>query len=143
MRWEPHPYQVVGVQWVIEHFGSGIILDPGMGKTSIALAAIDILLKAGKIHKVLVVAPLRVCKLVWPLEIQKWDDFNHLDICNLCELEAKERIALLKQNHQIYLINPESLKIILDRSCGQDKDLTVSLWMNPRSLRTHKRSGSR
>jgi len=127
MRWEPHPYQVVGVQWVIEHFGSGIILDPGMGKTSIALAAIDILLKAGKIHKVLVVAPLRVCKLVWPLEIQKWDDFNHLDICNLCELEAKERIALLKQNHQIYLINPESLKIILDPKlwAGQGFDCLI------------------
>jgi SNF2-related domain len=113
MQWQPHGYQLVGVQWLIEHAGGGLILDPGMGKTSIALAAMDILLKAGKIKKILVIAPLRVCKLVWPLEVRKWDDFNHLDICDLCELEEKDRIRLLKENHQIYLINPESVKALL------------------------------
>ncbi len=113
MQWMPHSYQIAGVQWMIEHPGAGIILDPGMGKTSITLAALDILFKAGKIKKVLIVAPLRVCKLVWPLEIQKWDDFNGLSYSVLCELDEKDRLARLREGHQIYIINPESLKSLL------------------------------
>lgn len=113
MQWQPHSYQIAGVQHLIENAGAGIILDPGMGKTSITLAALDILLKAGKISKVLIVAPLRVCRLVWPLEKEKWDDFRHLDICNLCELDEKDRLERLRDGHQIYLINPESLKALL------------------------------
>jgi len=112
---------------MLEHAGSGIILDPGMGKTSIALAVLDVLLSVRKVTKVLVIAPLRVCRLVWPLERDKWDDFNHMDICNLCELDEKERIRLLKENHAIYLINPESLKNLLSPKlwAGQGFDCLV------------------
>lgn len=127
MQWQPHSYQVLGVQHLIENAGAGIILDPGMGKTSITLAALDILLKAGKISKVLIVAPLRVCRLVWPLEVRKWDDFNHLDICNLCEMDEADRLVKLRESHQIYLINPESLKAILSPRlwAGQGFDCLV------------------
>lgn len=112
---------------MLVHPGAGIILDPGMGKTSIMLMVLDILFKAGKIKKALVVAPLRVCRLVWPLEKEKWDEFQHMDICNLCELEEKDRIRLLRENHAIYLINPESLKIILQPKlwAGQGFDCLV------------------
>jgi SNF2 family DNA or RNA helicase len=127
MKWNPHNYQIIGIEHLIVNAGAGIILDPGMGKTSVMLMVLDILLKAGKINKVLVVAPLRVCRLVWPLERVKWDDFNHMDICNLCELEERDRIRLLKENHAIYLINPESLKIILQPRlwAGQGFDCLV------------------
>jgi SNF2 family DNA or RNA helicase len=127
VKWNPHEYQKIGIQWLLEHAGAGLILDPGMGKTSIALAALDILLAVEKIRKVLIIAPLRVCNLVWPLEVRKWDDFQHMDICNLCELDEKERIRLLKEDHEIYLINPESVKAITNPKiwAGQGFDCLV------------------
>jgi len=55
-----------------------LFLDPGLGKTSISLAAIKILKYAREIKGVLLVAPLRVTYSVWPGEIEKWVNFNGL-----------------------------------------------------------------
>ena len=86
----------------------------GLGKTSTTLAAIDTLHSGGHIHHVLVVAPLRVAKTVWPVEAEKWEDFSHMSICDLTEMTREERIERLKEKHLVYVINPESLVRILE-----------------------------
>lgn len=108
--WKPHSYQKVGVKFLLEHACAGIFADPGLGKTSITLAAITFLKKRKMINKVLIVAPVRVCHNVWPKEIQRWSDFKHLT-CTV--LHGPHKDQLLKQETDIHLINPEGLDWLL------------------------------
>lgn len=51
----------------------------GLGKTSITLTAINALLfNSFEVHKVLVVAPLRVARDTWSAEIEKWEHLKNL-----------------------------------------------------------------
>ena len=90
------------------------MLDPGLGKTSTTLAMISLLMEKGEIKKALVVAPLRVAKNVWSSEAKKWEDFNHLKVCDLTEKDDNTRNYLLKQNYDVYTINPEALYKVLN-----------------------------
>jgi SNF2 family DNA or RNA helicase len=99
------------VKFLLEHAAAALFLDPGLRKTSITLAALTFLIKKGLVSKVLIVAPLRVCYSVWPAERDKWTDFNHL---KLAVLHGKDKDELLKQDADIYVINPEGLDWLLD-----------------------------
>lgn len=112
--WTPRPYQLTSLEWLIEKPHAGLLLDPGLGKTSTTLAAIQFLKEGGHVHHVLVVAPLRVAKTVWPVESKKWLDFNDMTVCSLCEMGTDERRQLLGRKYDVYVINPESLQRILE-----------------------------
>ena len=105
--WTPHAYQKKAVKFLLEHAASALFLDPGLGKTSITLAAIKLLKQRKLIDKVLLVAPLRVCHAVWPKELQKWTDFNGL---RAVVLHGPNKDELLKQDADIYIVNPEGLE---------------------------------
>ena len=79
-KWEPHKYQEKAVKFLLEHACAGLLLDPGLGKTSISLAAFNYLKKRGMANKALIIAPLRVCHSVWPVEVELWKDFSKLKI---------------------------------------------------------------
>ena len=125
--WNPHNYQKRSVKFLLEHAAAGLLLDPGLGKTSITLAAIKFLKKKGMINKVLLVAPLRVCHSVWPQELEKWTDFNGLTITLLHGL--KKDLALQK-DADIYLINPEGLEWLLQITKVRTAKNKVSVSMN-------------
>lgn len=108
--WKPHKFQKVGVKFLLEHACAGIFADPGLGKTSITLAAITFLKKRKLISKVLIIAPVRVCHNVWPKEILRWSDFKHLT-CTV--LHGPHKDQLLKEETDIHLINPEGLDWLL------------------------------
>src|SRR5688572_22889949 len=76
--WSPYAYMRKAVKFLLEHACGALFLDPGLGKTSIVLAAIKLLKERGLIEKVLVIAPLRVANSTWPREINKWTDFRGL-----------------------------------------------------------------
>src|SRR3990167_1834127 len=78
--WVPKDYMKRGVRWLLEHGGAGLFLDPGLGKTSISLAAFKVLKQEGIVTTMLVIAPLRPCHLVWPKEQHKWTDFHGLSM---------------------------------------------------------------
>lgn len=109
-KWEPKKYQLKGVKWLLEHACAGLLLKPGFRKTSITLAAISYLKKKRMFPKVLIVAPKRVCYAVWPGEIEKWKDFNHLTIEIL---HGKGREEALKREADIYVTTPEGLQWLL------------------------------
>ncbi len=104
-NWTPAPYMEEAMEWVLKRDGSGLMLDPGMRKTSITLACVDILHSVGEIRKTLVIAPLRVCKTVWKQEGRKWTNFNHLRIVDMTGMSRDERYAVMRQDHHVYLIN--------------------------------------
>lgn len=105
--WIPLKYQEWAIEFLLSNACGGLFLDPGLGKTSITLAAFSILKEKGLADKMLVVAPLRVCRLVWPLEIAKWKDFNHLRVV---VLHGPHKEKLLKTDADVYVINPEGLE---------------------------------
>lgn len=111
ISWTPHGYQKKAVKFLLEHAAAALFLDPGLGKTSITLAAIKFLKKKGVLDKVLLIAPLRVCHSVWPGELEKWEDFHGLKIV---VLHGKDKEELLKEEADIYVINPEGLDWLLD-----------------------------
>ena len=108
--WKPHDYQKKAVKFLLEHGAAGLFLDPGLGKTSITFAAIKLLLKAGKEDKVLIIAPLRVAHSTWPGEAAKWLDFAGIRVV---VLHGPDKDKLLKQDADVYVINPGGLDWLL------------------------------
>lgn len=115
-EWKPHKYQKTAVKFLLEHQSAGLLLDPGLGKTSVTLAAFSFLKKRGLASKMLVVAPLRPCYLVWPAEIDEWKDFKHL---RYVVLHGKDKEAKLEEDADVYIINPEGLEWLLGARNGK------------------------
>lgn len=105
-RWKPHKYQLKSLEFVLKRCGSGLLLDPGMGKTSIILKLLTVLRKAKAMRAALVIAPLRVCQQVWPAEQQDWIDFHGL---RMIVLHGAHKDALLHEKADVFVINPEGL----------------------------------
>lgn len=108
--WKPHAYQRKAVKFLLEHAASALFLDPGLGKTSITLAAIKLLKQKKVLDKVLLIAPLRVCYSVWPRETDKWTDFSGLKVA---VLHGPKKESALKSEADVYVINPEGLDWLL------------------------------
>jgi len=106
----PHEYQEQGIRLLLEKQHCGLFLKPGLGKTSTTLAAISILLKQKLIKRALIIAPLRVVHLVWPDEISKWDNFNHL---SYSVLHGPEKVERIDEKTNIHLMNYEGLLHLL------------------------------
>ena len=110
MEYRPHEYQRYCTQFILDHPCAYICIQCGMGKTSLTLSAIDQLMNdCFEVSRVLVVAPLRVAKLSWPDEINKFDCFRHLSY-SVAVGTAAQRKAALEAKADIYIINRENLQ---------------------------------
>lgn len=116
MKYEPHNYQTFAINYIEEHPISAVLLDMGLGKTSITLTALnDLLFDSFKAHRILVIAPLRVARDTWPAEADKWDHLQDI-ICSVAVgTEAERRSALLKPA-DIYIINRENVQWLIEDS---------------------------
>ena len=116
MRYEPHEYQSYATEYIKDHDIAAVLLECGLGKTSITLTAIsDLMFDSFDIHKVLVIAPIRVAKMSWPDEIEKWDHISDLRYSVAVGTEA-ERIKALEADADIYLINRENVQWLVEKS---------------------------
>jgi SNF2 family DNA or RNA helicase len=118
MNWLPHPYQITARDFLINRNEAALFLDPGLGKTSIVLSA----LKAIGTPRTLIIAPLRVCYSVWPEEIKKWREFNDIRVC---VIHGKDKAKAIKEDADIYLINPEGIDWALRHWELDDFDVLV------------------
>lgn len=85
-------------------------------KTVITLTAInDLLFDYFEIHKVLVIAPIRVALHSWPDEIRKWEHLQDL-IFSVAVGTAEERKAALQKQADIYIINRENVQWLIEES---------------------------
>ena len=126
MKFEAHDYQRFAADYIISHPISAILLGCGLGKTSIALTAIDEMLHDRfLIRKALVVAPIRVCQNSWPDELRKWDHLRDIRWALAVGTQA-ERLAALRENAELTIINRENLAwLIEDSGVPFDFDLVV------------------
>lgn len=88
---------------------AALFYDPGLGKTSTTLAAFKLLQEHGVAHRALVIAPVRVCQLVWEQEAAGWTQFKDMRFANMAGKSAQIRKNQLQANADIWLINPESV----------------------------------
>lgn len=116
MQYRPHDYQSFAIQYIKSHSIAAVLLDMGLGKTSICLTALaDLLFDEFVCHRILVVAPLRVARDTWPSEIKKWDHLKGLTY-SVAVGSEDERLRALKAKADIYIINRENLQWLVEKS---------------------------
>lgn len=126
MKYSPHKYQSHAIDYIETHPVAAVFLDMGLGKTSITLTAIkNLLFDSFEVHKVLVIAPLRVARYTWTAEADKWDHLRSL-ICSVVVGTEKERMTALSTPADVYIVNRENVKwLIEDSNVPFDFDMVV------------------
>lgn len=116
MKFIPHSYQRYAVEYIESHPIAAVLLDMGLGKTSITLTALnDLLFDSFEVHKVIVIAPLRVARDTWSAEIEKWEHLSGL-IYSVAVGTETERLAALRRQADIYIINRENVQWLVEAS---------------------------
>lgn len=108
MDFTPHAYQMRAIEKMAQNPGFALLLDPGLGKTSIALAALSVFKHHKVLGAMLVIAPLRPMMLTWPAEVAKWDQFKGLRVSIIHGGPTQRRAAMAKAA-DVYLTNPENV----------------------------------
>ena len=137
MKYKPHDYQKYAADFIITHPISALLLDMGLGKTSITLTAInDLLFDSFEVHKVLVVAPLRVARDTWSAEIEKWEHLKNLRYSVVVGTE-QERLNALRTPADIYIINRENVQWLVEES-GLPFDYDMAVIDELSSFKNHQ-----
>jgi SNF2 family DNA or RNA helicase len=105
--WEAKDYQKRAVRLLVSSGCGGMLLDPGLGKTSISLAAFSLLKKSGINKRMLVIAPLRPLLATWPAEMKKWADFADL---RYAIVHGPKKEEMLSADADVFLINPDAMQ---------------------------------
>ena len=126
MRYSPHEYQRYVIDYIKKNPVAAVFLDMGLGKTSITLTALnDLLFDSFDVHRILVVAPLRVARNTWSSEIKKWEHLQDLQYSIVVGTE-KERMSALEKRADIYIINRENVQWLVEKSGKKfDYDMVV------------------
>jgi len=109
MKYEPHNYQQLATDFILEHPISCLMLDMGLGKTVITLTALwQLVLDSFDVSRILVIAPKRVAEDTWPKELSKWEHLAGLDATLVMGTQT-ERESALRQQTFLYIINRENV----------------------------------
>lgn len=129
--WKPHGFQEEGVRLSLTQACLGLLMDPGLGKTSTMLTTLKLLKYSGTNKKLLVIAPLRVCYSVWPREVDKWENFSTLTWTIIHGTDKEEKLNV---DADIYLINPEAVPWLFNyvkKKSGFSSDTAKLRLFNP------------
>ena len=103
-----HDYQKKAVNFQCTHPQSMLWLDMGLGKTVITLTSVSHLIRTGFLKGVVIVAPIRVLRLVWRQEAMKWQHTKDLKFSLVTGTKDQRTRALLRPA-DIYLVNYDVL----------------------------------
>lgn len=114
MEFVPHQYQEYAIRFIEKHPMAILLLDMGLGKTAITLMALlSLMFDSFEVGKCLIIAPLRVARSTWPGERMKWSGFDFLRM-SVVTGSAKERKAALEEPADIYVVNRDNVKWLVD-----------------------------
>ena len=114
MKFIPHPYQQYAIDRVVSDPTVGLFLEPGLGKTSITLTAIqELKFNRWQVMRPLVVAPKKVAEATWAAEAEKWDHLKDLRVIPILGTE-KQRVKALYAPGDVWVINRENLVWLVD-----------------------------
>lgn len=137
MQYKPHDYQKFAVDFIKTHPEAAVLLECGLGKTSVTLTALnDMLFDSFDIHKVLIIAPIRVCRNSWAAEIEKWDHLKDMTY-SLVLGSREQRLAALRQKADLYIINRENVQWLIEES-GMSFDFDAVVIDELSSVKNHQ-----
>ncbi len=114
-RSDLHAYQNYCIRFLEDHPESMLILEMGLGKSVVSLTAVlDLMFDSFDVSKVLVIAPLRVVRSVWPKEVKLWDHTSFLRM-SVVTGTARQREAALQKDADIYAINRDNIAWLVKR----------------------------
>ncbi len=114
MKFTPRDYQRIAISHLLKHKRSALFASMGMGKSVSVLTAFDTLQLTGDAKRMLVIAPKRVAKNVWPSEVLKWAHTKHLKV-SVITGTADERLRALKTKADVYCINYDNIVWLVDQ----------------------------
>jgi SNF2 family DNA or RNA helicase len=103
-----HDYQKKAINHQCSNVNSMLWVSMGLGKTVITLTSLAHLIRTQYLRGVVIVAPIRVIRLVWRQEAAKWEHTKHLKFSMVTGTRDQRTRALLRPA-DIYLINYENL----------------------------------
>ena len=103
-----HEYQKSVVTFQCTRPASMIWADMGLGKSIMTLTSMVHLMQSGFLRGTVIVAPIRVCRLVWRQEAARWTHTKHLRFSMLTGTKDQRTRALLRPA-DVWLINYECL----------------------------------
>ena len=137
MQYKPHDYQKFAVDFIETHPEAAVLLECGLGKTSITLTALnDMMFDRFEVHKVLIIAPIRVCRNSWAAEIEKWDHLKGMTY-SLVLGSRDQRLQALRQKADLYIINRENVQWLIESS-GMPFDFDMVVIDELSSLKNHQ-----
>ncbi len=107
MKFIPEPPQKIMIEKILSQDIVFAIVGMGVGKSSSVLSAFCQLQRDLEVESMLVLAPLRVCALTWPMEVEQWDQFKHLKVANL--RTPLGRRAFIAGTADVYVCNYEGI----------------------------------
>ena len=114
-----HGYQRSCVSFIEGNPQCALFLDCGLGKTVIALTAIEHLLHDSfDVGRVLIIAPLRVARDTWRNELAKWEHLRSLRLERVIG-SPKERVTALSRRAELYIINRENVEWLVKHYAGR------------------------
>lgn len=114
MKYIPHEYQKTAYEFILSHKKVGLMLDMGLGKTVIALTAInELMFNRFEVSRVLVIAPKRVAEDTWSRESEKWDHTKHFRVAKILGTSSEREFAI-RSDADIYVVNRENVKWLVD-----------------------------
>jgi len=108
-----HDYQNNSIEFFKTQKRCALFLSMGMGKTTTTLTAVTDLIDSFAVEKVLIIAPLRVANSVWKQECESWQHLEGLKV-SVCTGSERNRLAALQTSADIYTINRENIKWLVD-----------------------------
>ena len=88
------------------------------------------------VHRLLVIAPLRVARNTWSVEIERWDHLHILTFAIAVGSE-KERLEALRKQADITMINRENLQWLIEKS-GQPFEYDMVVIDELSSFKNHQ-----
>ena len=136
-EYRPHGYQRYVTDKMIELPYMGAWLDMGLGKTVCTLTALhELKYHRFCIRKALVIAPKKVAENTWSAEAAKWEHLQDLRLSVVLGT-AKQRIAALRADADIYIINRENTQWLV-KYYGRDWPFDVVILDESTSFKNHQ-----
>ena len=122
-RFKPFDAQVQTASFLAMHDRAFCLNSMGLGKTVTSLWAYDYMKHTKQVNKALIICPLSTMERTWADEVFR--TFPHLDAAVLYGTREK-RLKLLKQDVDLYIINTDGIKTIMDELANRpDIDLVI------------------
>ena len=111
------PYQEEAADFLYANDRAMMLAPVGAGKTATTLVALRALLGDGFAKRVLVVAPLRVAQMVWPVEVKKWAPTLSFTVCTG---SPATRAKALAAPVQVVITNYDNLQWLAEQPLDFD-----------------------